>query len=202
MIATITGVLIKKTPEFSIVDVNGIGMQVLTPLSTFYVLPEAGEKVFLYTHLIVREDLIRLFGFMTEPEMQMFEVLIDVNRIGPKLALSILSGITADDLQKAVLQQDFRVLTSIPGIGKKSAERILFEVRDKLEQLGKISAAQPGKMKMNLGQHGSEVVGVLINLGYRQKDAESAVDTVISGHKGSMSVDEMIRKALKFLAGR
>ena len=202
MIATVNGKLLVKSPESSVIDVNGIGVLVVTPLSTYYALPNVGETVFLYTNMIVREDLIRLYGFFTDSEVQMFKVLIDVNRIGPKLALSILSGVTADELQRAVIQQDFRVLTSIPGIGKKSAERILFEVRDKLEQLGKISANSNRKTNLCIGQLGTEVVGVLVNLGYRQKDAESAVDSVISKENDSMTVDDLIRKALKILAGR
>lgn len=199
MIAAVNGKLLKKSPETAIVSTAGIGVMVHIPLSTFYALPEAGDDVFLHTHLIVREDSMRLFGFLTESELEMFKVLIDVNRIGPKLALSILSGISAGDLQKAVIHQDHRVLVSIPGIGKKSAERILFEIRDKLEQLGRVDAVAGTR---SYGHAGSEVVGVLVNLGYRQKDAERAVETVVNQDNDKRSVDDMIRAALKVLSGR
>ncbi|MCD4653944.1 Holliday junction branch migration protein RuvA [bacterium] len=202
MIATVHGQLQTKTPERVVVDVKGIGLDVIIPLSTYYALPDTGEKVFLFTLLIVREDSLRLFGFFTEPELEMFKVLIDVSRIGPKLALVILSSVTASDLHNAVIQQDFNVLIAIPGIGKKTAERLLFEVRDKLEQLGKIQSSELAGGSKGKGAVGAEVVGILVNLGYRQKDAERAVDMSISSNEETLSVDDMIRFALKLLAGR
>ncbi|HPQ39846.1 MAG TPA: Holliday junction branch migration protein RuvA [bacterium] len=199
MIASVKGTLLQKTPESAVVATAGIGIRLFLPLSTFYALPDPGSEVFLHTHMIVREDSMRLFGFLTESELEMFKVLIDVNRIGPKLALTILSGVSPGDLQKAVLNQDHRILVSIPGIGKKSAERILFEIRDKLEQLGRIDAATGVRPA---GSAGSEVVGVLVNLGYRQKDAERAVESVLSHGDSEQSVDDIIRAALKILSGR
>ena len=202
MIATVKGILLKKEAEEAVIDVNGIGILAYIPLSTFYSLPDAGKNVFLFTHLIVREDSMKLFGFLTESELEMFKVLIEINRIGPKLALSILSSVTAADLQQAVMNQDFRVLTSIPGIGKKSAERILFEIRDNLEKLGRIKVKFQGDKSTPVGKSGAEVVQVLTNLGYKSKEAERAVDQVLAKDGKELSVDEMIRKALKILAGR
>ncbi|MBN1297311.1 Holliday junction branch migration protein RuvA [bacterium] len=201
MIGSIEGTLIKKSPESILVSTAGIGLIIHIPLSTFYALPEPGHTVFLHIHMLVREDSIRLFGFQTESELDMFKILIDVNRIGPKLALAILSGVTAADLQKAVLTQDQRALTGIPGIGKKSAERILFEIRDKLEQLGQIDP-QSHLPATSAGQAGAEVVGVLVNLGYRQKDAEYAVEQALSTGLQPKNVDDLIRIALKVLSGR
>jgi len=202
MIASVKGLILSKNTKRTVVDVHGIGMDIIIPLSTYYSLPDVGAEVFLVTHLIVREDSMRLFGFLTEQELEMFKVLLDISRIGPKVALSILSSITASDLHNAVIQQDCRALTVIPGIGKKSAERILFEIKDKLEQLGKIQSS--GKTVKVQGETvpGAEVVGILVNLGYRQKDAERAVDKVVAAATSTLSVDEMIRVALRILAGR
>jgi holliday junction DNA helicase RuvA len=202
MIATVNGTLTKKKPDCVVVDVNGIGILMEIPLSTFYSLPEQGKTVFLHTHTLVREDAIRLFGFLSESEMAMFKILIDVNRIGPKLALTILSGVSPSDLHTAVIKKDSAVLSAIPGIGKKSADRILFEIGDKLDKIGAVRDRTETGDSMRLDEKANEIVMIMLNLGYKQKDAERAVELVVSELEEEKPVDEMIRLALKKLAGR
>lgn len=202
MIASVQGILLKKTPGMVMVSISGLGLALEIPLGTYAGLPDTGQEVFLLTHMLVREDAIRLFGFQTEAELGLFKILLEINRIGPKLALAILSGISPSDLRKAALQQDTRLLASIPGIGKKSAERILFEITDKLDKLGalKDSGHPPGTPQIQGPM--DEVVGVMINLGYRQKDAERVVEELLKADDSPQSVDDLIRAALKKLAGR
>ncbi len=202
MIATVYGILATKKADHVVVDVNGIGILMEIPLSTFYALPEQGKTVFLHTHMIVREDAIRLFGFLTDSEMAMFKILIEINRIGPKLALTILSGANPSDLHNAVVKKDSAVLSAIPGIGKKSADRILFEIADKLDKIGAVKDRPGSEGEIRLDEKASEVVMIMVNLGYKQKDAERAVDLVIHESQEDKPVDELIRLALKKLAGR
>ena len=135
MIAHLKGKLIYKSPDHSIVDVNGIGYKVFSPLSTYYVLPKIGESVTFRIHTRVREDELKLFGFLTEEEQAIFEKLITINKVGPKLALGILSGMSPANLLTAVMSNDAARLSAIPGVGKKTAERLTLEMKDKLSGL-------------------------------------------------------------------
>ena len=135
MIAHLIGKLIYKSPDHSIVDVNGIGYKIFTPLSTYYVLPKTGDSVTLHIHTRVREDELKLFGFLTEEEQTIFEKLITINKVGPKLALGILSGMSPANLLTAVMSNDAARLSAIPGVGKKTAERLTLEMKDKLSDL-------------------------------------------------------------------
>ena len=135
MIAHLIGKLIYKSPDHSIVDVNGIGYKIFTPLSTYYVLPKTGESVTLHIHTRVREDELKLFGFLTEEEQTIFEKLITINKVGPKLALGILSGMSPENLLTAIMNNDAARLSAIPGVGKKTAERLTLEMKDKLSDL-------------------------------------------------------------------
>jgi Holliday junction DNA helicase RuvA len=136
MIARISGILIQKSVPQCVVDVHGAGYRVFVPLSTFYELPEEGQTVILHVHTHVREDAINLYGFLTKEEREVFQLLISVSGIGPKLALNILSGIAAGDLVKAVIGEDLKRLTGIPGVGKKTAERMILELKDKAARMG------------------------------------------------------------------
>ncbi|OYZ09406.1 MAG: Holliday junction branch migration protein RuvA, partial [Methylophilales bacterium 16-45-7] len=145
MIARLNGILIEKAPPFVIVDCQGVGYEVEVPMSTFYNLPEVGQKVQLLTHFVVREDAQLLYGFGSEQEKNTFKQLLKVNGIGAKSALSILSGVSIDDLVAAVNQQEVGMLTRVPGIGKKTAERLLLELKDKFTVIGSVTAQSQAK---------------------------------------------------------
>src|SRR3989304_10538690 len=152
MIATLRGILEHKSPNMVVLDVNGVGYQVFIPLSTFYTLPKEKEKVFLEIYTHVREDAISLFGFFTSEEKVLFEHLIGVTKIGPKLAINILSGIGSSDLKKAIVASDFDTLSNVPGVGKKTAERVVYELREKM-QLLPLDKKQVAEGKVSAGNH-------------------------------------------------
>ncbi len=202
MIASLQGTLLKKSPETLVVSLSGMGLLLEIPLSTFYALPESGEQVFLHTYLLVREDALRLFGFLTESELGLFKVLIDINRIGPKLALSILSGVSPSELRRAAIQKDSRMLSAIPGIGKKTADRILFEINDRLDKIGALQDRATSVDLAGLQGDAAEVVAIMTNLGYKQIDAEKMVEDVLKESPVQPPVSDLIRAVLKRLSGR
>jgi Holliday junction DNA helicase RuvA len=175
MIARVAGTIAEKHPGRVIVDVQGIGYDVQVPLSTFYVLGEPGAPVTLRVHTHVREDLIALFGFATGLEQDLFERLISISGIGPKLALAVLSGMEPPDLVRAIKAQDVARLTSIPGIGKKTAERIGLELKDRLPQAMQ-AAADAAKPAAPEDQMRADLLSALINLGYQRPAAEKAIE--------------------------
>lgn len=193
MIAQIKGTLALKVPGEVIVDVGGVGYQILIPLSVFYRLPEIGERVSLYIHTHLREDALQLFGFQEQEEKQVFLLLNSVAGIGPKLAVNILSGIPADELARAVKDGDQLRLVSIPGVGKKLAERMIVELRDKFTTLPSLASDVIG------GSDGSQLmrdaVSALVNLGYRNADSEKYVRDVIQ--KGERSLEEVLKEVLR-----
>ncbi|MGH9313910.1 MAG: Holliday junction branch migration protein RuvA [Vicinamibacterales bacterium] len=198
MIARITGRLLEKHPSRAIVDVSGVGYDVQIPLSTFYNLGEPGTDVALRVHTHVREDALALFGFATPLELQLFERLIGVNGVGPKLALAVLSGIEPPDLVRAIRAQDVSRLTKIPGIGKKTAERISLELRDKLPaSLAAAESASPAAAGDALRD---DLISALLNLGYQPAVAEKAVGAVVKD--GEEHFDGALKKALKTLVKR
>lgn len=177
MIALLTGTLIEKAPSRLIVDVGGVGYDVQVPLSTFYVLGEPGAAVSLRIHTHVREDVIALYGFATPLEQSLFERLISISGVGPKLALAVLSGIEPVDLIRAIRTQDTARLTAIPGVGKKTAERIGLELKDRLPsalQGGQTAAEAPAEEGRR-----ADLLSALLNLGYQRPAAEKAVDRVL-----------------------
>ena len=186
MIGRLSGRLAAKQPPQVLVDVGGIAYEVDVPMSTFYNLPATGEAVSLYTHLVVREDAHTLYGFATLDERAAFRQLIRISGIGARTALSVLSGLSVGDLANAVTMQDAATLTRIPGIGKKTAERLLLELKGKLAESAAPASAQAA----------SDVVNALVALGYSDKEAAAAVKGVSPG----MPVAEAIRAALKTLA--
>lgn len=199
MIAQLRGKLIHKSPEYSIIDVGGVGYRVFTPFSTFYELPDLENQVTLHTYTNVREDALQLFGFLTIDEKEVFQLLIGVSGIGPKLAVNILSGITPEELRSALLNGNLLRLTAIPGIGKKTAERMVLELKDKALKLHK---EKPGVQAKPLAA-GDEVledaVSALLNLGYKRPQAEGALEKVKKDNPDS-DIEEMIKGALKILA--
>jgi len=190
MIGRIHGRLLEKHPPQIVVDVNGVGYEVDVPMSTFYNLPATGAEVSLYTHLVVREDAHQLYGFATEAERHAFRQLLKISGIGARTALSVLSGMSVSDLREAVVSQDSGRLTKIPGIGKKTAERLLLELRDKLDAALAAPAAAKG------GGQAGDVANALLALGYNDKEATWAVRQLPSG----VAVADGIRQALRLLS--
>lgn len=190
MIARLNGTLIEKHPPQIVVDCHGVGYEVEVPMSTFYNLPEIGQKVNLLTYFVVREDAQLLYGFATVQEKNTFKQLLKVNGIGAKSALSILSGVSIDELIQAVSMQEVAMLTRIPGIGKKTAERLLLELKDKL-------GAGDVTLATNQAKSASyDVLNALVALGYNEREAQSAVKLLDK----DISVTDGIKLALKSLS--
>lgn len=192
MIGRITGTLLEKTPPLVCVDVAGVGYEIDVPMSTLYQLPEAGAKVTLYTHLAVRDDAHTLYGFSTASERTAFRTLIKVSGIGARTALAILSGMTADELATAIAEQDAARLMRVPGIGKKTAERLMLELRDKLGQPAVSGGAAGSAVQSAQG----DILDALLTLGYSSAEAQKALKTLPK----DVNTTEGIRLALKSLA--
>jgi Holliday junction DNA helicase RuvA len=197
MIAFLTGRLHEKHPNRLIVDVNGVGYDVNVPLSTFYDVGDAGAAVSLHVHTRVREDAIALYGFGTRLELQIFELLIGINGVGPKLALAVLSGIESGDLVRAVRTGDVARLTAIPGVGKKTAERVLLEMRDRLPKALTIEAASPAAEAG--GTTRDDLLSALVNLGYHRPLAEKAVESVLK-KQPDLGFEQALREVLRAMA--
>ena len=189
MIGKLTGILSEKNPPQVLVDCNGVGYEVDVPMSTFYNLPATGEKVSLLTHFVVREDAQILFGFGTASERATFRLLIKISGVGPRMALGILSGLSADELARAVSDQDTGRLTKVPGIGKKTAERLLLELKGKL-------GADLGPHLFSTPDHQSDILQALLALGYNDKEAAAALKAL----PADVGVSDGIKLALKSLA--
>lgn len=195
MIALLHGDLAFKSPEHVIIDVGGVGYQVTIPLSSFYSLPDSG-RVRLHVHTHVTDDAIRLFGFLTAEEKAMFGQLLHVSGVGPKLAVNILSNIAVGELQQALFQGDIRRLSAIPGIGKKSAERLVLELREKMQPLAPGSTATPMPTAMASSPL-DDALSALINLGYKESQARKALATI--DVPAGAGLEAMLRAALKSL---
>ena len=198
MIAFLRGRLLEKQPNRLIVEVQGVGYEVYVPLSTYYDVGEPGDDITLRIHTHVREDALQLFGFLTDLEKQVFERLIGISGIGPKLAIAVLSGIDPRELVVAVQRADLARLTGIPGVGKKTAERIVLELKDRLAML-----AQPASVDASaIGDSGDRVrndlVSALQNLGYHRPQAEKAVDAVLKSAPDA-TFEQALRSALREL---
>ena len=194
MIAHLTGVLEEKTPEQLIVDVQGVGYQVFVSLQTFYRLPALHERVSLHIHTHLREDALLLYGFLEEKEKVSFLLLKGVTGIGPRLALNILSGIPVDELEKALRASDVTRLVAVPGVGKKTAERLVIELREKV---GSLESGVPGGPEERSALS-EEAVSALVNLGYRRTEAEKAVREAL--RRGATGITDLIRDALRSLS--
>jgi Holliday junction DNA helicase RuvA len=198
MIAFLRGRVLEKHPNRVILDVAGVGYDVLVPLSTFYVVGDDGSEISLRVHTHVREDQIALFGFVTALELSMFERLIAVNGIGPKLALSVLSGIEPRELVSAIQRGDLPRLTRIPGVGKKTAERIVVELRDRLPKTmaAEVSGTAPPAKEDVLRD---DLVSALANLGYHQQAIDKVLEKVLKD-KDALKFEDALRAALRELA--
>ena len=198
MIGRITGTLLEKNPPQILVDVHGVGYEIDVPMSTFYNLPATGGTVSLHTHFVVREDGHFLFGFATEEERATFRQLLRVSGVGARMALAVLSGLSVNDLAQAVALQEAGRLVKIPGIGKKTAERLLLELRDKLGKAlpsmtgARLAAAAPGAAP----DAKSDILNALLALGYNEREALSAM----KGLAEDVGVSDGIRQALKALS--
>ena len=190
MIGKISGKLIERHPPQVLVDVHGVGYEIDVPMSTFYQLPANGSEVTLYTHLIVREDAHQLYGFASEQERHVFRQLLKISGVGARTALSVLSGMSVSDLYEAVSAQDSGRLIKVPGIGRKTAERLLLELKDKLDVMVVSTAATAA------AGASSDILNALLALGYNDKEAQWAIRQLPAG----IAVTEGIRQALKLLS--
>ncbi|MCY1537681.1 Holliday junction ATP-dependent DNA helicase RuvA [compost metagenome] len=198
MIGRLRGTLAEKQPPHLILDVNGLGYELEVPMTTLYRLPAVGELLTLHTHLVVREDAHLLYGFFEKRERQLFRELIRLNGVGPKLALALMSGLEVDELVRCVQAQDTSVLVKIPGVGKKTAERLLVELKDRF----KAWEAVPGMATLVVEPRGAgavphaenDAVSALISLGYKPQEASRAVSAI---KQDGLSSEDMIRRALK-----
>lgn len=188
MIGRLTGTLVEKQPPMIAIDVQGVAYELDVPMSTFYQLPVTGSTTTLFTHLLVRDDAHLLYGFATDEERQLFRQLLKVNGVGARIALAVLSGLSVQELHQAVALQDSGRITRIPGIGKKTAERLMLELRDKLSNNVGVAGATPSSR--------DDALRALLALGYKDKEAAEALAKVAA----DLSVSESIRHALKLLS--
>jgi Holliday junction DNA helicase RuvA len=203
MIAWLEGNLREKAPTRIVLDVQGVGYELLVPLSTFETLPELGKAVSLLVHTAVREDAIQLFGFASSLEKELFHLLLKANRVGPKLAQSILSGMEPARLLRLLREADAKGLQKAPGVGPKLAERIGVELRDDAEKLaGRLSdsGSHGGAEPLSTIEPGEELLSALVNLGYARSQAERVVDAALAESPPESSLEELIRVALRRLA--
>ncbi len=197
MIGFLRGILVYKAPPFLVLDVQGVGYEVEAPMTTFYDLPAINQEIKLHTHLVVREDAHILFGFSNEPDRALFRTLIKVNGVGPKLALTILSGQSAEEFHRCIHDNDTKALVRLPGVGKKTAERLIIEMRDRLPDLGDmvstdtVGTSQTSRSMTNPKQ---EAVNALCSLGYKPLDASKMVQNISVDGK---SCEDIIRQALQ-----
>ena len=200
MIASLTGRLQRRSTDSVVVDVGGVGYLVAVPLTTLQSLPEPGEDVSLHIHTYLREDTVNLFGFATELEKDLFLVLTGVSGIGPKLALSVLSGLSVPDLVSAITMGDDGKLCSIPGVGKKTAGRICLELKDKVRRLLPDIQPAPHAVPPAEADAVEDAISALVNLGYRRPQAEDAVRAV--PHRSGMTVEDLVRMVLGKLSSK
>ncbi len=203
MIGRIRGILIEKTPPYLLLEANGIGYEIQAPMTTFYRLPTVGAELVLHTHLSITENLHQLFGFIDQRDRALFRTLIKVSSVGPKLAIAILSGMESDDIARCVQENNIAALTKVPGIGAKTAERLVVELRDRLKTWNSSSgeAVIQGKAPKTVGVSDvyAEAESALISLGYKPVDATKMIALAIK-QKPDASSEELIRLALRAMA--
>jgi Holliday junction DNA helicase RuvA len=198
VIGRLRGTLAEKQPPHVIIDINGLGYELEVPMTTLYRLPSVGEPLTLHTHLVVREDAHLLYGFFEKRERELFRELIRLNGVGPKLALALMSGLEVDELVRCVQAQDTSVLVRIPGVGKKTAERLLVELKDRFKTWEVVPGMSPLAAEPRAGgavsSAESDAVSALISLGYKPQEASRAVSAIKAD---GLSSEDMIRRALK-----
>jgi Holliday junction DNA helicase RuvA len=198
MIAQIRGHLIQKSPGSIIVEANGIGYQLFVSLTTFYDLPEFQQNVVLHTYTHVREDLLQLYGFSTPLEKELFQILIGVSGIGPKLAINILSGISPSELVHSLGSRDMARLLSIPGVGRKTAERLLIDLHEKVLKIQSRSVFPRTEPRSAAGM-AEDVISALVNLGYKKSQAEKAVESVLR-QAPETTLEKALKESLRVLS--
>lgn len=194
MIGRLQGNLLEKQPPFILLDVQGVGYELEASMSTFYHLPECGESITLHTHLVVREDAQLLYGFYTLSERQMFRNLIKISGVGPKLALTILSGMSAEDFSRCIMEGDSKALTRLPGVGKKTAERLVIELKDRLQKDDAIKLPGIAPSFERQANPVNDAVSALISLGYKAQQASQMIRGIDVENK---STEDIIRAALQ-----
>jgi Holliday junction DNA helicase RuvA len=198
MIARIRGQLVEKRPGAVVVETQGIGYQVFVSVNTLYDLPELSQEVHLHIYTHVREDLLHLFGFSTLLEKEIFQILISVSGIGPKLALNILSGIAPDELVTSLQSENVSRLIAIPGVGRKTAERLVFDLKEKVQEIAGRGKPAP-EIKKRKDQVVEDVISALVNLGYKKNQAEGVVEKVWQ-QRPEASLEEILKESLRALA--
>lgn len=200
MIERITGKLFEKSPTFCVIDCHGVGLGLHISLNTFQKLerfPQDGE-VSLYAYLHVREDVLQLYGFADLPEKKLFQLLISISGIGPRLAIAILSGSTPNELQAAIAREDVAMLTRIPGVGRKTAQRLVLELKEKIQIQGEIEKlAAISAVSREQREKVNEAILALVSLGYKQQEAQRAIDKVLKRSGNEIPLEEMVKLALK-----
>lgn len=201
MIGRLRGNLAEKQPPHLLLDVNGIGYELEVPMTTLYRLPSVGEPVTLHTHLVVREDAHLLYGFFEKRERELFRELIRLNGVGPKLALALMSGLEVDELVRCVQAQDTAALVKVPGVGKKTAERLLVELKDRFKAWESIPSIAPlvvePQSALAVSSAENDAVSALISLGYKPQEASRAVAAI---KEDGLSSEDLIRRALRGMA--
>lgn len=196
MIGQIRGIILEKQPPQLMIDVQGVGYEIDAPMSTFYQLPDAGQEVKLFTHFVVREDAHHLYGFYTTEERALFRTLLKVNGVGPRLGLTILSSVAPEEFVRCVLNNDTASLVRLPGVGKKTAERLVIEMRDKLSDWSPALPKDHAQPVQGDGRHQilQDAIAALVSLGYKQQEANRTVTKI---DNGTASSEELIRRALR-----
>ena len=195
MIGRLRGILLEKKPPQLLIDVSGVAYELQAPMSTFYLLPEINQQLVLHTHLVIREDSHQLYGFFEERERSLFRTLIKINNIGPKSALTILSGIEPNAFIRCIMENDAASLSRLPGIGKKTAERLIVEMKDRLSNL-EVSSKEETILKSSGNAAVQDAISALVALGYKQQDARQAIARI---EKSNLSSEELIRLALQHM---
>ena len=194
MIGSLVGLIKEKKPSSLLLEVNGVGYEIHVPLSTSFQLPKKGESAYLLTHLIVREDQHTLYGFATEEERNLFRTLIKISGVGAKMALTILSGINVNGFVQSVINEDIDTLVHLPGIGKKTAERLIVEMKDRIDGITDNLESSPSTTSET--SIAVEARNALVNLGYKNSEAKKILDNIDTN---GLSVEELLRQALKSL---
>ncbi len=198
MIAWLKGQLIEKQPPRILLDVNGVGYELEAPMTTFYDLPAKGEDVSLFVHMVVREDAQLLFAFSSRQQRELFRSLIKVNGVGPKVALAVLSTLSAQELLQCMANEDFKQLTKVPGIGMKTAQRLVVEMKDRLEKEFGDVALEMRAGSASVGNDRDDAISALVSLGYKNADATRVVRSL----GNELNSEELIRQALRTLSGK
>jgi len=202
MIALISGKIVYKGISHVVIDAHGVGYRIFIPLTTFYELPEAGQIITLHVHTHVKQDAINLFGFYTVQERDLFQLMLSVSGIGPKMSMNILSGISVQEMLRAISSGDVRKLISIPGLGRKLAERLILELKEKVvkKMMAEAVPSIDNQQKINEIIR-EDVLSALINLGYKSNIAHDALDKVLYTSAKELAMDQLLKKTLKILSG-